>query len=129
MKVTPPYRAADRSAEHPDAPLAIQRTIHFMRSNLDRPLRINEIARRAGLASSQFYSVFRSATGQSPKQMLTQIRLERASELLLMTNLTLEEVGGQAGMPCVRSFRRTFSALHGITPARLRQVRDRFLAQ
>jgi transcriptional regulator GlxA family with amidase domain len=90
---------------------------------------MDEIARHVGLASSRFDRAFRSATRQSPKQMLAQMRLERASEMLLMTNLTLEEVGAQAGMPCIRSFRRAFSAVHGITPARLRQVRDRLLAQ
>jgi AraC-like DNA-binding protein len=87
----------------------------FMRLNLHRVLPMKEAARHVGLAPTNFYRVFRTATGQTPKQVLTRIRLERASELLLRTDFPLKEIGAQVGMPCVRSLNRAFVRWKGCT--------------
>ncbi len=88
---------------------------HF-RSHYMRPISIDETARMVGLSRSQLFRIFRGETGQSPKQALTDLRLEEAYRLLLETHLSVQEIAYAVGIPSASRFCSVFSAKYGISP-------------
>jgi len=58
--------------------------------------------------------------GTSPERFLTQVRLEKAKQLLETEFLTVKEVMNQVGMSDASYFTRTFKAAYGVTPAKYR---------
>ena len=60
--------------------------------------------------------------GTSPEKFVTQVRLERAKELLETEFLTVKEVMNQVGMSDASFFARSFRTAYGITPGRYRNI-------
>jgi len=65
--------------------------------------------------------VFRDATGRSPAAALTEIRLDRAVELLRGTDLPIAEVALAAGYSDQTALTRALRRRRGVTPAGLRR--------
>ncbi len=80
---------ADHSI-HADAPhrLAVERVIAVMRERVDDTLPLHAMAEISHLSPYHFARVFRQVTGIPPGEFLSALRLERAKELLLTTDLT-----------------------------------------
>ena len=94
-------------------------------NNLDRPLRIGEIARAVNLSTSRFTRLFREATGDSPARYLQVRRLERARILIETTFFTIKEVMVKVGFNDPSHFTRYFSRHHGVSPTGIRASRGR----
>ena len=97
--------------------------VAHIEENLDRPLRITELARAANLSTSRFTHLFRQATGDSPARYLRVRRLERARVLIETTFFTIKEVMGKVGFNDPSHFTRDFSRHHGISPSGIRAAR------
>ena len=54
--------------------------------------------------------------GCSPLQYVKQLRLQKAPELLLSTNLKISEIGMQCGFQEMSYFAKEFRAMKGCTP-------------
>jgi AraC-like DNA-binding protein len=64
---------------------------------------------------------FRSVFGCSPRQLLLNLRMEQAKNLLLETPLMIKEVAAQVGYPQQDEFARAFRRLIGVSPTRWRE--------
>jgi AraC-like DNA-binding protein len=95
--------------------------IRFMRDNMARPIFRNELAAQANLSPSRFHALFFEATGQSPFEYLTRLRLKRAQELLLSTAMQVQDIAQNVGFRDPFHFTRTFKRFAGQSP---RQYRD-----
>ncbi|MFI7444857.1 GlxA family transcriptional regulator [Nonomuraea indica] len=126
--VTAPHREGDQ-VQYRDLPVpgsgepSLGAVIDWLLSNLDRPVSIGELADRALMSERTFSRRFKAVTGATPYSWLLAQRLERASELLEVTNLSIEEVSRQVGYNTVAVFRQQFTKRHGIPP---RAYRRRF---
>jgi AraC family transcriptional regulator, arabinose operon regulatory protein len=87
-----------------------------VQENIHRPLRLSELARRAHLSPSRFHAVFKQSTGTSPHQYVQRRRLQRAQELLISTDLSINEIAEKVGQPDPGFFSRQFKQLCGDTP-------------
>lgn len=74
------------------------------------------LAKIAGLSPSRFHAVFRAALGMAPSRWLQQRRLARARELLLGSDLPVQEVATRAGFGDPFHFSRLFKRVHGSSP-------------
>jgi transcriptional regulator GlxA family with amidase domain len=99
--------------------------VAHIENNLDRPLRIAEIARAVNLSTSRFTRLFREATGDSPARYLQVRRLERARVLIETTFFTIKEVMVKVGFNDPSHFTRYFSRYHGTSPTGIRASRAR----
>ena len=61
-----------------------------MESHVERPLRLPELAVRAGCSQRDLETRFTRAFGASPRKVYSQIRLTTAHRLVTETNLTDE---------------------------------------
>jgi len=98
----------------------VRAVIHVMRTNLDRPLPIVELARSFQISPSHLRRLFKTETGTSLGRSLRQLRLEEASRLLETTYLSVKEVASRVGIGGVSHFVRDFKTDYGLTPAKYR---------
>jgi len=96
------------------------RVLEYIRANLDHDIHIAELAGAAGLSLFHFAKLFKRITGSSPHQYILHRRLERATELLRNTQLSLSEIALQAGFADQSHLTNVFRRFNGITPSRFR---------
>jgi AraC family transcriptional regulator of arabinose operon len=106
----------------PDAAMRIRRVAAYLRLHLERPARLEELARMANLSVSHFSAVFRRELGFSPVDYLARARIRRACELLDTTATPLKEIAETVGFSDPLYFSRVFRAIHGLSPTRYRSV-------
>lgn len=87
----------------------------------DPGLSLNDVANQVGLSSSHFSAVFSRESGETFKEYLTRARIEKAKELLKMTELKAFEVAYQVGYKDPHYFSAVFKRQTGLTPSEFRQ--------
>jgi AraC-like DNA-binding protein len=111
-----------RLAQNKEADLVVL-TQQFMRNNLGRPIRLNDIAAAQRLSSFHFLRTYRTQTGRTPFHDLTRLRVERARHLLLATDLPLKAIAPQCGMANAQHLCRLVKQHLKLTPGAIRQGR------
>lgn len=93
----------------------------LVREHPDAPTHSRQLAAMAGISRRTLEYTFRRATGKSPKEYVTGLRLQQAYEALaepdLQGHLTLAQVARSTGFSNYRSFVRAFKRVYGINPS------------
>ena len=84
---------------------------------------VDEVAEYAGYSRSVLQRKFRSALGRTVYDFVINTRINRAKELLIMTNIQIAEIAVQAGFNHQEYLGLVFKKATGFTPA---QYRKRF---
>ncbi|MBW6423485.1 AraC family transcriptional regulator [Rhizobium sp. XQZ8] len=126
-----PQGAAIRQLARPESRLGhIRRAIGHIRSNFDAPLRVDELARVAGMSMSVFHRHFKDVTAMSPIQYQKSIRLHEARRRLVGEVGDTARVAFSVGYESVTQFSREYSRQFGASPARdARQLRERMAVE
>jgi AraC-like DNA-binding protein len=98
----------------------VQQVVLFIRSNYHRKLTLAEMAGTVNLSRFRLSHLFKIDTETSPERFLTQVRLDKARQLLETEFLTVKEVMNQVGMSDASNFTRAFKAAYGVTPTKCR---------
>lgn len=102
----------------------IAEAISWLRKNYTLPLRVEELASRAGMATSTFHRQFKKLTSLSPLQYQKCQRLYAARRLLLSENLDANSAGRAVGYENAQQFNREYKRLFGEPPLRdIRRLR------
>lgn len=105
------------------------RAVEKLRTNFDKPLRIEAIARELGMSLSGFHAHFKAVTNMSPLQFQKQIRLQESRRLMVSENLDAAEAGFRVGYEDASHFNRDYKRHFGDPPirdiGRLREVVNR----
>ena len=83
-------------------------------------VRVSELATRFYMEQSSFTRRFKGYTGKTPKEYQINCRMERATALLLGSDLSLSEIAARCGFASHSFFTKTFKRLYGITPTAYR---------
>ena len=90
---------------------------NFIREHFNQgDLSLNQIAAHIGVSPSYFSSIFKQETGQNFVEYLTQVRMERACELLKCTSYRTAEIGEQVGYNDAHYFSAAFKKAMGQSP-------------
>jgi AraC family transcriptional regulator len=100
---------------------ATLRAIAAMRSNLGEQLTVDDLARAAMFSKFHFTRIFQRVTGVSPGRFLSALRLERAKELLVSTEMKVADVSITVGYNSVGTFSSRFSRSVGMSPTTFRK--------
>ncbi|MEL6184642.1 MAG: helix-turn-helix domain-containing protein [Myxococcota bacterium] len=88
----------------------------WLEANLDKSIRVPDLAERAGMSERTFYRRFVDALGRTPARYLEDARLERA-RALLEEGATVKAACFAAGYRSEASFRKRFRARLGVCPS------------
>jgi AraC-like DNA-binding protein len=94
----------------------VSRAIRWIRDNYAEPMRIEDLARMAGMSAAAFHRHFRAVTTMSPLQFQKRIRLQEARALLLARPEDVAGVGHLVGYDSPSQFSREYRRLFGAPP-------------
>ncbi|SDO05761.1 Transcriptional regulator GlxA family, contains an amidase domain and an AraC-type DNA-binding HTH domain [Streptomyces sp. cf386] len=125
--VVPPHRAGGQAQfvaapvpSRDDHPLSA--LLPWIVERLDRPLTVEDLARRARMSSRHLGRHFRAATGTTPLQWLLTQRIRRAQELLESTDDSVDAIAAATGMGTATTLRRHFNRTLGVPPDTYRRT-------
>jgi AraC family transcriptional regulator len=99
----------------------VKRVTSFMRDNLDRQIGLDDLANLVNLSRFHFCTAFRRATGHTPYQWLTTLRIGRARELLADPKLSITDIALAVGYETPSAFAASFRKVTGTSPSDFRR--------
>ncbi|WP_321374741.1 FlgO family outer membrane protein [uncultured Draconibacterium sp.] len=100
----------------------LNRLTSVVEANLsDESFGVSELAKEMGMSRSQLYVKVKSNTGKSASQFIREIRLNKALELLLQTDLHVSEIAYQVGFSSPTYFNNCFRRYFGYPPGEAKQ--------
>jgi AraC family transcriptional regulator len=102
------------------------RVLLHIQNHLDDPLQLDELAEVAHFSPYHFHRIFRGMTGESVKEHVRRLRLERAAHRLRFTGQPVTEIAFDAGYQQHEAFTRAFhtyvrAIAHGISESASRR--------
>jgi len=99
----------------------IDRVIDYLRDNLDKPLKLEELAKVACFSEYHFHRVFRAMTGETLNDFTNRLRLEKAARLLKRTRQSATEIALECGFSSSATFSRSFKKAFHTSPTQYRK--------
>ena len=93
----------------------------YINENLSESISQTKVSREVGLGYSLYRKKFREYTSLSPCQYQIQLRINKAKELLVNTDMTLLEIGNSLGFDSNDYFCRLFKKKVGLTPSEFKK--------
>ncbi len=93
----------------------------YLQKNLDQDITLYSLSQRFSYSLSSIRRIFREETGVSIMAYLTQLRMDKARELLKESGLSIERIAVSVGYSNVYYFSNTFKAKTGKSPSRYRK--------
>jgi len=93
----------------------------YMQENYMENLSIKELSDIACVSTNYFSHMFKRETGKNYKTYLTEIRMQKAQELLLETDCMIYEISEMVGYNNTRTFTDAFKQTYEISPADFRR--------
>ncbi|GMG81917.1 GlxA family transcriptional regulator [Paralimibaculum aggregatum] len=103
-------------------PAPIQEAIAVMLANVESPLKMSEIAAEVGVNLRRLERLFQSHLEMAPAQYYRRLRLEKARELLMHTNLSALEISVLTGFSSSSHFAMAYSRAFGVRPSATRRT-------
>jgi len=100
---------------------AMRKAELFIRENLTRKISLGEIARVAGLSAPYFSTIFKEEMGENLSSYVNRQRVEKASKLLIDTDMTLSEIATNCCFQDQSWFSKIFKSFTGISPGKYRR--------
>ena len=104
---------------------AVQKALDLIRTRIQDPPTLGELASFAGLSRTYFSPVFKEVVGTGLQNYFIQARINKAKDLLGDINLTVKQVAYAVGFRDPNYFCRAFKQKMGVSPTnwRLKQMK------
>ncbi|MDR2147561.1 MAG: AraC family transcriptional regulator [Tannerella sp.] len=96
----------------------VQQTILFMKENLDKNLKLQELAAHVHYSVSHFSLMFAKSTSYSPLEYFNQLKVQRACQYLDHTNLSVKSIAYKLGFNDPFYFSKVFKKHTTLSPYR-----------
>jgi AraC family transcriptional regulator len=103
-------------------PRRLQRVLEFVEAHLESDISVEDLASTAALSRFHFTRAFKAATGKTPRQHVSERRLQLAKWLLAGDGRSLTEIALSCNFSSQANFARAFHRATGVTPGRYRAV-------
>ena len=95
-----------------------------LQARFAEPITIAALAAKAGYSTAHFINLFKKQHGITPAQYVVRLRLQKAKQSLLMTDLTSKEIAFSCGFRDELYFIRFFKTHTGLTPTQFRRINN-----
>ncbi|MGG4395568.1 helix-turn-helix domain-containing protein [Paenibacillus thiaminolyticus] len=94
----------------------------YIHDRYDEELSIEQFAATMNMSAGHFSRIFKEEVGEKYVEYIAKYRLAKAKELLLQTDLKIDDIAAKVGYWGRNSFIRMFRKYEGITPAKYRAL-------
>ncbi len=111
--------------EHEQAESRLQKDVlryideHYNDINLS----VESLCSIFGKSRTYLFSLFKEDTGFGLMHHIARVRIENAKQLLLVTDMAIQEVASQVGFNSAMSFTRAFKKYENMAPSRYRELK------
>jgi len=99
----------------------IDRVIDHLRENLDRPVKLAELANVACFSEFHFHRIFTAVAGETLNNFTNRLRLEKAARLLRYSEQSLTDIALDCGFSSSATFSRAFRSGYDTSPSQFRK--------
>jgi AraC-like DNA-binding protein len=100
----------------------IQESRFWIRENVEAELDFQAFAEKNSISYSYFRKMFKKYTGVPPVKYHLDLKVLRAKEMLLHSDLSIKEISFELGFHSAYYFSRVFKAKHGSAPSEIRKT-------
>lgn len=101
---------------------ALDACIAYLRENYAQPVSLDDMAGRLHMSKYHFTRVFQAYTRATPHAYLSDLRVNAARRLLMMSDQSVLEIARQVGFADCNVFIRAFKKRCGVTPNAYRRL-------
>ncbi|WP_425050611.1 GlxA family transcriptional regulator [Psychromarinibacter sp. S121] len=98
----------------------LSQVIHMMEQNIEEPISPATLAKDVGMSTRQLERLFRRYLNRSPKRYYMELRLQKARNLLMQTDMSVINVALACGFASPSHFSKCYRAHYSTTPYRER---------
>ncbi|MEM8824567.1 MAG: GlxA family transcriptional regulator [Pseudomonadota bacterium] len=98
----------------------LSQVIREMEQNIEEPISPSILAQQVGMSTRQLERLFRRYLNRSPKRYYMELRLSKARNLLMQTDMSIINVALACGFTSPSHFSKCYRAHYGTTPYRER---------
>jgi two-component system response regulator YesN len=95
----------------------IETAQRYIKENYMRDISLDDVSRTVNISPYYFSKIFKEGTGEGFVEYLTNIRIEKAKELLSTTEYSMREICCMCGYSDPNYFSRSFKKNAGVTPS------------
>ncbi|TYP73350.1 helix-turn-helix domain-containing protein [Paenibacillus methanolicus] len=100
-----------------------ERIIRYLETHFREEIVYEDMAKKIGISYSYMRKIAYEVMGKSLIDYVNALRIERAKQLLLETNLSMTQIAAEVGYSNVQSFNRFFRKFEGIPPSGFKALR------
>lgn len=97
-----------------------QKALEFIKKNYSRDMKIADIAAYIGIDRKYLATIFKEKLYKNPQQFLIDYRLEKASELIINSELSISDIARSVGYKDPLLFSKLFKKNRGVSPKNYR---------
>jgi transcriptional regulator GlxA family with amidase domain len=98
----------------------LSQVIQMMEANIEEPISPSILAKQVGMSTRQLERLFRRYLNRSPKRYYMELRLQKARNLLMQTDMSVINVALACGFASPSHFSKCYRAHYDTTPYRER---------
>ncbi|MCR5815802.1 MAG: AraC family transcriptional regulator [Ruminococcus sp.] len=102
---------------------AILSAVDYIDNNYTQPITMDELCQAAGLSKQQLCRLFKRYLHSRPMEYAAKRRIQAAKELLLSTELSIEDIAERVGFCSGSYFSKLFCRYEGMTPSHFRHIK------
>ncbi len=100
----------------------VQTAISFISENLSEDISIYTLSKSTGISKSVLYRRFRANFDCTVSEYINSLRIERACDLLLKSDMTIEEISQSLGFVSASYFCKVFKKSKNISPLKYKKA-------
>jgi len=100
----------------------IVKILNYIQTNLDHELTLDELAREACFSPFHFHRIFSGMLGESVKELVRRLRLERSAIELRTSAMSILQISINAGYESDMAFSKAFKSKSGFLPSEFRRA-------
>ena len=89
----------------------------YIQKHYLEPLKLEDVSKRIGFNATYFSSVFKKETGKNFLDYVTELRMNKAKQLLCSGEMSVNDVAEAVGYQDLKYFSRLFKKNAGISPS------------
>ena len=95
---------------------------NYIQEHYREPLKLEEVSRVIGFNATYFSTIFKKETGKSFLDYLTEVRMNKAKQLLCRGDLSVNDVAEEVGYQDLKYFSKLFKKATGISPSEYKKL-------
>lgn len=103
----------------------IETAKNYIKNNYHKDISLDDVSREVNISPYYFSKLFKETTGENFIEYLTNLRMDKAKELLQTTECSMKEICARTGYSDPNYFSRSFKKNVGVTPTEYKENRGK----